>query len=67
MNKKMETCSFSPPINISSEKWLLAVTSVEATNCVFNRTNENSSFSITIPGQWKSKSAKKLLMNYLNY
>ena len=26
MNKQMQNFSFSPPINLSSEKWLLAVT-----------------------------------------
>ena len=33
MNKQMQTFSFSPPINLFEEgKWLLAVTSFEATN-----------------------------------
>ena len=33
----METFSFSPPINLVEEgKWLIAVTSFEATNSVFN-------------------------------
>ena len=31
-------------------KWLLAITSFEATNPVLNITNENNSLSITIPG-----------------
>ena len=31
----------------------------EATNSVFNITNENNSFSITIPGHWQTKSAEK--------
>ena len=55
----MQTFSFNPPMNLSSEKWLLTVTSFEATNSVFNITNENSSFSITIPGHWNSISTKK--------
>ena len=43
MNKQMETFSFNPPINLSEEgKWLLAVTSFEATNSVFNITSENN-------------------------
>ena len=48
MCKQMETFSFSPPINHFEEgKWLLAVTSSEATNSVFNITHEYISFSIT--------------------
>ena len=59
MNKQMQTFSFSP-INLSDEgKWLLAVTSFEATNSVFNTTNENNSFSIITPGHWNSKSTQK--------
>ena len=64
MNKQMQTFSFNPPIKLVEEgKWLLAVSSFECTNSVFNITNENNSFSITIPGHWKSESAKKLLRN----
>ena len=33
--------------------------SFECTNSVFNITNENSSFSITIPGHWDSESAEE--------
>ena len=63
-NKQMETFSFSLPINLVEEvKWLLGVTSFECTNSVFNISNENSSFSITIPGHWQTKYAEKLLMN----
>ena len=59
MKKQMKTFSFSPPINLLEEgKWLLAVTSFEATNSVFNITDENNSFSITIPGHWQTKSAE---------
>ena len=60
MKKQMQTFPFNPPINLSEEgKWLLGATSFEATNSVFNITNENNSFSITIPGHWNSKSAEK--------
>ena len=49
-NKQMQTFSFNPPINLVEEsKWLLAVTSFETTNFVFNITNENKRFSISIP------------------
>ena len=61
MDKQMETSPFHPAIDLSSEKCLLAVTSFEAANSVFNITNENNSFSITIPGHWESKSAEKTI------
>ena len=62
MDKQMQTFSFNPPINLVEEgKWLLAVSSFECTNSVFNITNENNSFSITIPGHWESKSAQKTI------
>ena len=59
MNKHMQTFSFNPLINLSEEGiWLLAVTSFEPTNFVFNIINENNSFSITIPAHWNSESAE---------
>ena len=62
----METFSFSPPIIFVEEgNWLLAVISFEATNSVFNITNENNSFSFVIPGHRNSKSAEKTI-NELN-
>ena len=60
MKKQMRTFSLSSPINLVEEgKWLLAVSSFECTNSVFNITDENNSFSITIPGHWNSESAEK--------
>ena len=60
MNKQLQSFSFSPPLNLVEEgKWLLAVTSCEATNSVFYITDENNSFSITMPGHWESRSAEK--------
>ena len=60
MNKQMQTLSFNPPIILVEEgKWLLGVTSFECTNSVFNITNENNSFSITIPGHWQTNSDEK--------
>ena len=54
MNKQKETFSFSPPLNFFEEgKWLLAVTSFEATNSVSNITQEINSFSISIPRRWR--------------
>ena len=35
------------------------MTLFECTNSVFNITNENNSFSITIPGHWQTKSVEK--------
>ena len=59
MNKQMQTFSFNPPINLFEEDmWLLAVSSLECTNSVFNITNENNSFSIIIPGHCQNKSDK---------
>ena len=66
MNKQMQTFSFNPPINLVEEgKWLLAVSSFECTNSVFNITNENNSFSIIIPGHYEDKFAEKTI-NDLN-
>ena len=60
MNKQMQTFSFNPPINLVEEgKWLLAVSSLECTNSVFNITNGNTSFSIIIPGHYQNKSDEK--------
>ena len=66
MNKQMKTFLFNPPINLLEEgKWLLAVSSFECTNSVFNETNENNSFSIIIPGHYQNKSDEKKI-NDLN-
>ena len=62
MNKQMQTFSFNPPINlIEKGKWLIAVSSFECTNSVFNITNGNNSFSIIIPGHYQSESAEKTI------
>ena len=64
MKKQMQTFSFNPPINLVEEdKWLLAVSSFECTNSVFNITNENNSFSIIIPGHYQNKSDEKTIDN----
>ena len=66
MNKQRQTFSFSRPINlIDEDKWLLAVSSFECTNSVFNITDENNSFSIIIPGHYENKSDEKTI-NDLN-
>ena len=62
MNKQTQTFSFNPPINLIEEgKWLLAVSSFECTNSVFNITNENNSFSIIVPGHYEDKFAEKTI------
>ena len=50
----MENFSFNRPINLSEEaKWLLTVTSFEATDSVFNITNKNNSFLTIILVCWR--------------
>ena len=64
MNKQMHTFSFSPPVNLVEEgKWLLAVSSFECSNSVFNINNENNSFSIIIPGHNQTEFAEKTVDN----
>ena len=54
VNKQTETFPFNPPIILIEEKtWLLSNTFFETTNSVFNITNENNSFSISIPFYWR--------------
>ena len=62
MNQKMQSFSFSPPMNlIEGGTWILAVSSFECTYSVYNITKENNSFSITVPSHWESKSAEKTI------
>ena len=62
MNKQMQTFSFNPPINLVEEgKWLIAVSSFECTNSVFNITDDNNSFSIIIPGHYQNKSDEETI------
>ena len=64
MNKQNQTFSFNPSINLLEEgKWLLAVSSFDCTNSVFNITNENNSFSIIIPGHYQNESEEKTIDN----
>ena len=63
----MQTFSFPPPINIIEDgNWFLVVTSIEASNSVFNITNENNSSRIFIPGFWSCRVVQKLFTNYKN-
>ena len=62
MDNQMQTFSFNPPINlVEGGKWLLAVSSFESTNSVFNITNENNSFSIIIPGHYQTEFAEQTI------
>ena len=62
MDTQMQNFSFSPPIySVEKGKWLLGVSSFECTNSVFNISNENNSFSITIPGHWQNKLDEKTI------
>ena len=64
MNKQMQMFSFNPPINLVEEgRWLIAVSSLECTNSVFNITDDNNSFSIIIPAHWETESAEKTINN----
>ena len=64
MNKRTQRFSFNPPLNLVEEgKCLMAVSSFECTNSVFNITNENNSFSIIIPGHYQNKSDEKTIDN----
>ena len=66
MSKQRQTFAFNTSINLVEEdKWLIAVSSFECTNSVFNITNENNSFSIIIPGHYQNKSDEKTI-NDLN-
>ena len=62
MDEQRQTFSFNPPINLVHEdKWLLAVSSFECTNSVFNITDDNNSFSIIIPGHYETEFAEKII------
>ena len=64
LNKQMQTFSFNPPTNLLEEgKWLLAVSSFECTNSVFNITNDNNSISTLLPGHYQNKSDEKTIDN----
>ena len=66
LNKQKQFFSFNPLINLVEEgKWLLPMSLFECTISVFNITNEIFSFSITIPGQWETKSVERIV-NELN-
>ena len=60
INKQTQTYSLNHPMDLSEvDKWLLAETFFECTTSVFNITNENNSFSITIPGHCETEFRRK--------
>ena len=62
MNKQMQTFSFNSPISLVEEgKWLLAFSSFECKDSVFNITNKNNSFSIILPGHYGTEFAEKTI------
>ena len=62
MNKQLEFVSFSPPINFAEKsKWLLTVTSFQATNSILQLIDENNSFSISTPGHWSREEGEELI------
>ena len=62
MNKQMQRFSFNPPINLVEEgKWVMAVSLFDCTNSVYNITIENNSFSIIVPGHYKTEFAEKVI------
>ena len=67
MNKQIEIFSFSPAINLAEEgKWLLAVTSFEAKNSIFNINNEKTSFQSLHLVIGFLEEIQKQLLNYEN-
>ena len=62
MIRSKQTFSFNPPIILVDEgKWLLAVSSFECINSVFNITSENNSLAITISGHYQTEFAEKII------
>ena len=62
LDEQKKTFSFSSPLNLSEKgKCLLAVTSFEPTNPVFEINDENNSFSDTTPGYWSSRGGAEII------
>ena len=62
LKKQMETFYYSPSMNTVEEgKRLKSVTTFEATNFVFNITDENNSFSNTLPDHWDSEDGEEFI------
>ena len=62
MKQQMQTFSFNPPINLAEEgRWLLAVTSFETKNSIFNVNDETNSFWISTPVIWSSEGTGEII------
>ena len=62
MIKQLDTFAFPSPINPAEEgKWFIVVTSFEATTAISGITDENNSFSITIPSHWTLKDSGEII------
>ena len=60
MEKQIEFFTLSPPINLDEEgSWKLVVTSFEAGNTVFKKTDENFNVTIFIRGYWYSRGGEE--------
>ena len=56
MIKQRQSFSFNPSINLAKEEnWIMGVTSFECRISVFDITDENDIFSISIPDHWNSE------------
>ena len=65
MIRSKQTFSSNLPINLLEEgKWLLGLSSLDCTNCVFNITDENNSFSINISGHWETEFDRKTFAKF---
>ena len=61
----MQSFSFNPPINIVEEgKWFLGVSSFECTYSLFNVTDGNNRFFVSIPGHWSSEDGEELINEF---
>ena len=63
----METLSFNLPLNLADEARFLKVISLEATNTVLNITDENNSYSITIPRGLSSRGGAETINTLKHY
>ena len=64
--KQTQNFPFSSPKNLHEEgKWLLRVFLFQCKNSAFNITTENSSFAITIPSHWQTKSDEETIDEFI--
>ena len=62
LNKQMKTFLFNLPINLFEEgKGFITVILFDWKKSVFNKTDENNSFSVTTPSFWNSSFAERTI------